>query len=56
MELLARPVGYMPRDAGDQQMQKTCLGTRLTQRKAELTTRERGSRGGEREREKETRF
>ena len=53
LELLARPVGYMPRDAGDQQMQKTCLGTRPTQRKAELTTRERGSRGGERERERD---
>ena len=50
-ELLARPVRYMPRDAGDQQTQKTCLGTRPTQRKAELTTRERGSRGGEREKE-----
>lgn len=51
LELLARPVRYMPRDAGDQQTQKTCLGTRPTQRKAELTTRERGSRGGEREKE-----
>lgn len=54
MELLARPVGYMPRDAGDQQIQKTCLGTRPTQRKAELTTRDMRGRGGERE--KEARF
>lgn len=54
MELLARPVGYMPRDAGDQQMQKTCLGTRPTQRKAELTTRDMRGRGGKRE--KEARF
>ena len=54
LELLARPVGYMPRDAGDQQIQKTCLGTRPTQRKAELTTRDMRGRGGERE--KEARF
>ena len=40
LELLARPVGYMPRDAGDQQMQKTCLGTRPTQRKAGCRNKE----------------
>lgn len=48
-----KPVGYMPGDAGDHQMQKACLGTRPTQRKGELRDAER-DRGGERERE--TRF